>query len=559
LDLFDANCMIGRWPTERAALLTASDLLAEMDRLGIGRSLVCHTLAWQDSPANGNRRLMQEIAGQARLEPCWVLVPGEAENQPDGIAGLLAAMAAKNVRAVRLCPRDHVYPLTDWMTGELLAALNERQYVLLMDQDQVVLPVGLFDVDPTGWRQVAWLCQSFPALSVVLTRVGYRGLRVLLPLMAECPNLHLDLAYFATHQGVEEIMRRFGPERLLFATGQPLADAGGALARLYYAGVTEQQRDAIGHGNLERLLARVGVAGRGRRGAEPAPLPPQPRPDRPSPPASASAGRGNLAALAEAGRSLAEAGLEIVDGHGHLGPYRNFYIPEADADGMLRVFDRCGIARGAIAAHAALGPDWIAGNRLTAAAVAAHPDRLIGLAVADPHEPELIRGELADLFDTEGFRAIKLHPDIAAYSILDDRYRPAWEFAVERRCAVLCHTYHGSRFCDPQLFGTLAERYPEIPIVLVHSGAATAGFEGAIALARAHPNLYLDISGSFITGRWIKRMVQEVGADRVIFSSDIPFIDLRYSLGRVLYAGLSPAQEALVLGGNARHLLGLTL
>jgi len=38
-------------------------------------------------------------------------------------------------------------------------------------------------------------------------------------------------------------------------------------------------------------------------------------------------------------------------------------------------------------------------------------------------------------------------------------------------------------------------------------------------------------------------MVRALGADRVIFSSDIPFIDLRYSLGRVLFAGLTPASR----------------
>ena len=50
-------------------------------------------------------------------------------------------------------------------------------------------------------------------------------------------------------------------------------------------------------------------------------------------------------------------------------------------------------------------------------------------------------------------------------------------------------------------------------------------------------------------------MVREAGAERVIFSSDIPFIDLRYGLGRVLFADLTPGEQALVLGGNIRRLL----
>ncbi len=60
---------------------------------------------------------------------------------------------------------------------------------------------------------------------------------------------------------------------------------------------------------------------------------------------------------------------------------------------------------------------------------------------------------------------------------------------------------------------------------MVHTGALPAAFEGAIRLAKEHANLYLDISGSFITGVWIRRMVAELGAERVIFSSDQPFID----------------------------------
>ena len=45
LPWFDANCMIGRRgiPVPEAAV-TATDLLREMDRLGIGEALVCHAL-----------------------------------------------------------------------------------------------------------------------------------------------------------------------------------------------------------------------------------------------------------------------------------------------------------------------------------------------------------------------------------------------------------------------------------------------------------------------------------------------------------------------------------
>lgn len=536
MELFDAYCLIGRWPTEPFTFPTAQELLAEMARLGIGRALVSHTLAWQNVPAVGNARLMEEIADHPELEPCWVVMPGEAE-QEGGIEGLCDAMAAQGVRAVRICPRDHVYPLTDWMAGRLLTALAERRYLVLLDLDQVVLPSGLFDVDPAGWRDVAWLCRTFPDLAVVLTKVGYRALRVLLPLMQDCPNLFLDLSYFATHLGVEEIVTRLGAERLVFGTGQPLTDPGGALTRLYYADITPSQREMIAHQNLERLLARV-------HGVRP----------RTGPGMSHPSGG---AALRQLQRTVSESGWEIIDAHGHLGPYRNFYIPEPTAESIVRTMDRCGVSRVCLASHVAIGPDWITGNRLTAEAVAAYPERLIGYAVANPHEPSQIRAELTHAFDNLGLRAIKLHPDLHAYPIGGQGYEPVWEFAAERGCPVLSHTFHGSAYCDPAAFGPVAERYPQVPIVLIHSGSRTAAFEGAIALAKSYPNLYLDLSGSFITGRWITRMVREAGPDRVIFSSDIPFLDLRYSLGRVVLAPLTPEEHRLVLGGNIRRLLRL--
>jgi hypothetical protein len=135
-----------------------------MDRLDIGRVLVCHMLAWQNSPATGNAQLMHEIAGQPRLEPCWVVMPREPESGGGG-AGMLGEQLAENgVRAVRLCPRDQVYPLNDWMMGDLLSALAQRRFLVLLDVDQVVLPTGLFDVDPAGWDHIAWMAQAYPDL-----------------------------------------------------------------------------------------------------------------------------------------------------------------------------------------------------------------------------------------------------------------------------------------------------------------------------------------------------------------------------------------------------------
>lgn len=258
-----------------------------------------------------------------------------------------------------------------------------------------------------------------------------------------------------------------------------------------------------------------------------------------------------------AGQSLVTSGLNIVDAHIHVGPYRSMFIPNPTADSIVRVMDRCGISKACVASHLALGPDWVRGNRYTAEAIAEFPDRLVGYAVPDPHYPSQITAELRYTFDDLAFQGLKLHPDGHSYPVDGPGYSPAWEFAAERNCPVLSHTYRGSPHCELERFDIVANRYPIVPIILLHSGALAEAFEVAIALARQHSNIYLDVSGSFMTGVWIARIVQELGAERVIFSSDVPFIDLRFSLGRVLFAPLSRAEHELVLGGNIRRLLAL--
>jgi len=529
---FDSCAFIGRWPGEKLAYNSVGDLLNNIRRLEIDRALVSHSIALNNSPSLGNRMLMEAIAGHPELEPCWVITPGLVVEEDGGEVAICEQMAKQGVRAVRLYPRDHVFSLTGHPANALLQELDRRNYLILLDLNQVFTQNGMYDYSAASLDVLDELCGTYPHLSILLTTVGYRAFQILLPLMQTHSNLYLDLSFLATHQGVETIVEKVGSGRLVFGTGQPLVDPGGALLRLIAADLAQDEIGEIAGWNLARLLDRVSVT-------SPVVFNPKVE-DKPR--------------LLE---EIIPQDIEITDAHVHMGPYHKFYIPQSAVEGMLPVMDRLNISRSCVSSHLAISGDWYSGNRLTAQAVRQHPDRLIGYVVVSPNEPEMARDELHRAFDEWGFKGIKLVPDTHLQPIGSEGYRQVFEFAAERRAFVLVHTYHGSHYDDPQLFGEFADRYPQVPILMVHSGALTAGFKGAIDLVRRFPNLYLDISGSFITGEWIKRMVVEVGPERVIFSSDQPFIDPRYSLGRLLFAGLSKHDLSLVLGGNIRRLLGL--
>ena len=244
----------------------------------------------------------------------------------------------------------------------------------------------------------------------------------------------------------------------------------------------------------------------------------------------------------------------VIDAHTHGGPYHNFWAPGSDAESMVRQMDRTGVRAMLCAPHIAIGPDAERGNDLAIAWSRRFPGRIFAYAVPYPHEPQRVEGELNRAFDA-GAVAIKLHPSLHRYNIEGPGYSVAWKVARERHTFILTHTWHGDPFCAPKLFVGMAQEYPDVPIIFGHSGGVPAGFPDAIALARRYPNLYLDTCGSYITGLWVKRMVEVVGAERVVFGSDLPFIDSRYCLGKTAMADLSVDELRQVLGLNTKRLL----
>jgi len=245
--LFDVNCAVGPWPSDRPCYETVDGLLSEMGRLGISRSLVSHTLARFFDPPQGNQILSKELAGREELYPCWTLLPPSC-GEMGTVDELLADMAEAGVRAVRLYPREHTYSLDDWQCGEMLTALSERRYVVLLALAE------------SGFSEIERLCRTYPELSLVVTGMGYRQLRPLFALLSRCPNLYCDLSTFSTYLGVESVLDRYGSDRLLFGTGLPVADPGGPIARVFYTDAPRSDITAMAHGNLERLLARVELA-----------------------------------------------------------------------------------------------------------------------------------------------------------------------------------------------------------------------------------------------------------------------------------------------------------
>jgi predicted TIM-barrel fold metal-dependent hydrolase len=196
-------------------------------------------------------------------------------------------------------------------------------------------------------------------------------------------------------------------------------------------------------------------------------------------------------------------------------------------------------------------------NDATIADVAAFPDLYVGLCYLSPeHDPDFLAAEAERCIRGHGLKGVKLEATVRAR---DARLDPIME-ALRRLGGYLAH--HAWYQADPPLdaestpadIAHLAARFPDVPIQMAHLGGARV--RGILDI-RPYPNVVVDTSGSQPMGEMIEYAVRTIGADRIVYGSDVPGRDFSAQLGRVWGARLGEADLHRILHRNAERLLGL--
>ena len=245
------------------------------------------------------------------------------------------------------------------------------------------------------------------------------------------------------------------------------------------------------------------------------------------------------------------SGLEIIDCHGHLGRV-NFAIPDDDPTGVVRTMDRLGVRSFICSDMRCMTPSMAAvraGNDFVRAALRACPGWILGYISLYPESESSVCEETERCLG-QGFTGIKLH-NSNGYAYDFPAYAPAYELAHRYHLPILLHTWGDS--APMQQIGRMARRYPAASFLLAHTG--TGDPMTNIQLIRECPNVYGDLAYSRSPRGLVRRLVDEVGADRLVWGSDMIFFNVAHQLGKVLGADLCAEDRAQILGGNVRRIL----
>ena len=207
--------------------------------------------------------------------------------------------------------------------------------------------------------------------------------------------------------------------------------------------------------------------------------------------------------------------MEIIDAHVHLGAGR---YRQLNAEGLLRRMDDAQVAFAiACPMDQYLAVDNREGNEIIQRAVQAHPDRLAGMASANPWYGDRAVEEIRRAL-SEGLTGLKLHSITQGFRLNDRIVDPLLEVAREFDVPVYAHTGTAGA-AEPFQLVELARRFPEINFLMGHGGASDYYNDTVRALEFA-PNFWLETSRN---GPANFRYWQLSGAtDRLVFGSDAP-------------------------------------
>ena len=150
---------------------------------------------------------------------------------------------------------------------------------------------------------------------------------------------------------------------------------------------------------------------------------------------------------------------------------------------------------------------------------ARHPGRVFGLASVNPHiNRDKYRAEIERCVRQLGFVGVVLETLGHAVNPNGNDAQTIFEVARELHIPVVVHT-GGSPYGLPAAVLPRARSYSDVKIVLANAGAVNYTPEAQIVTREAQ-NVYL--STAWCRGEDIKTIVTDLGANRIMFGSDLP-------------------------------------
>ena len=255
-------------------------------------------------------------------------------------------------------------------------------------------------------------------------------------------------------------------------------------------------------------------------------------------------------------------GFRIIDSHLHLGYLANLNFPGGSDKSIIELLKQCGVEKAIFSHHSALST-FKHGLNKTYDALEKYGDFLLAYAVFNPNFSEDSLNVIKGLKDDKRFVGVKIHPSWHSCYPYDEKYTRFWEYADQNGLTVLTHSWNpdvpnrSQKYSDPFFFEKIIEKYRDTRIILAHAGGRGEYLYRVIELLERHKDLYVDFAGDIFTPGLIEEYVRRIGSERLLFGTDMPWIDIRFYIADLIAADISSTDKANIFGLNAIKLFNI--
>lgn len=252
--------------------------------------------------------------------------------------------------------------------------------------------------------------------------------------------------------------------------------------------------------------------------------------------------------------------LGIWDVHCHVGTPGP--TPEKRMEALVKVADRMGVERLCIF----MSPPWQyeptpeqvrKSNDDVLAILKEWSSRAFGFVYLNPQHGRQCLDELERCVADGPMIGIKLW---VAMHCNRREMDPLVERAAALQAVILQHTWIKQRGkgnlpheSTPTELAELSGRHPGVPLICAHIGGSDWAL--GIRAIRNRPDIYGDLAGGDPVYGEVEMAVRELGANRILYGSDVHGRSFASQIGRVTGADISLADKKLILRENLRRLL----
>jgi uncharacterized protein len=254
----------------------------------------------------------------------------------------------------------------------------------------------------------------------------------------------------------------------------------------------------------------------------------------------------------------------IIDVHVHCG-FMFFPIKASVSEDLIKAMDEFNIDVGIVSPIEGIFYASMDCNQKMYDSIKKFPDRLKGYIVVNPNYPMEAMEQLEKFSKIPQFIGVKVHPSWYNRPVDGPEFEPVFNKCEELDLPVLVHSYvigdQEDQVSCPERIANVARRHGN-PIIVAHMGGNSGR---TCKVIKNIDNMYMDISSGrerasqlyvWELGR-IDDAVKEIGADKILFGSDMPLLDPSICFGMMEDSNLSGEDREKIMWKNANRIFKL--